>query len=428
MPRISLPGSSLMLVLALILCLSPPSRAVPASVLAQDTELSTSANHKLQQQQQQQQQQPAAAKRSEEASAVPTADKKSSPEIVPASFSNAPSARNSPVPVSSQQQQVPSGVYALPSNEEILAAVAAAAQNSQQQLQEEPSALEEEVASSTMRKRGINYEYNPYSVASSDYGSDVPSGVWADDYEAAVPVSYGERDLQEIDDYVPERRVSGSSARNKAYDNLQNLLNAEAYLESIPLSVPLTYANRNYNLDDRNKRGIYYNLATPGGNGASSLGSGSGYNGEGINLNKYRRFNDMRLKRDTQLNPADMLALVALVEAGERARKEGDAESSGPVPMIASDDLDYAPAGSWFDVPVQADYYGAGVPLDNQNQAMPKYEYVPRQHKYSGVNSRFGSSKQRYMVAKKKRSVSQSQFMNEPVAERGSGYNGEKYF
>jgi len=34
----------------------------------------------------------------------------------------------------------------------------------------------------------------------------VPSGVWSDDYEAAVPVSYGERDLQEIDDYVPERR------------------------------------------------------------------------------------------------------------------------------------------------------------------------------------------------------------------------------
>ncbi|XP_039501753.1 uncharacterized protein LOC120458234 [Drosophila santomea] len=445
MPRISLPGSSLLLVLALILCLSPPIRAVPASVLAQDTELSTSANHKLQQQQQQQQhqqhqqleqqQQPAAAKRSEEASAVPTADKKSSPEIVPASFSNAPSARNSPVPVSSQQQQqVPSGVYPLPSNEEILAAVAAAAQNSQQQLQEEPSALEEAVASSTMRKRGINYEYNPYSIASSDYGSDVPSGVWADDYEAAVPVSYGERDLQELDDYVPERRVSGSSARNKAYDNLQNLLNAEAYLESIPLSVPLTYANRNYNLDDRSKRGMYYNLATPGANGASSLGSASGYNGEGISLNKYRRFNDMRLKRDTQLNPADMLALVALVEAGERARKESDVESSGPVPMIASDDLDYVPAGSWFDVPVQTDYYGAGVPLDNQNlnqnqnQAMPKYDYVPRQHKYSGLNSRFGSSKQRYMVAKKKRSVGQSQFMNEPVAERGSSYNGEKYF
>ncbi|XP_017061122.2 uncharacterized protein LOC108101325 [Drosophila ficusphila] len=427
----SLRSSTLLVILALILCLSPLIRAVPASVLAQDTELSTSANHKLQQQQQQleQQQQPAAAKRAEEANAVPTADKKSSPEIVPASFSNAPSARNNPIPVpmaSQAQQQVPSGVYALPSNDEILAAVAAAAQNSQQQLQEEPSALEEAVASSTMRKRGVNYEYNPYLSPASDYGSDVPSGVWSDDYEAAVPVSYGDRDLQEIEDYAPERRLGGSSARNKAYDNLQNLLNAEAYLESIPLSVPMTYANRNYNLDDRNKRGIYYNLGSSGGNGASS-----GYNSENINLNKYRRFNDMRLKRDTQLNPADMLALVALVEAGERARKESDAESSGPVPMISSDDLDYVPAGSWMDVPVQAqpalvDYYG--MPVDNQNQVMPKYEYVPRQHKYSGVNSRFGSSKQRYMVAKKKRSVSQSQFMNEPVAERGSSYNGEKYY
>ncbi|KAH8279710.1 hypothetical protein KR054_002607, partial [Drosophila jambulina] len=368
------------------------------------------------------------AKRSEEATAVPTADKKSSPEIVPASFTNPPASRSSSPAVVNLQP--PSGVYALPSNDEILAAVAAAAQNSQQQYQEEPTALEEAVASSTMHKRGINYEYNPY-LAPSDYGSDVPQGVWSDDYEASIPVNYGERDLQEIDDYVPDRRVSGSSARNKAYDNLQNLLNAEAYLESIPLSVPLTYANRNYNLDDRNKRGLFYNLASPNSNSPSS---GSPYNSENINLSKYRRFNDMRLKRDTtKLNPADMLALVALVEAGERARKESDVESSGPVPMISSDDLDYVAPGSWMDVPVQAqaqpglvDYYG--LPLEAQSQVMPKYEYVPRQHKYNGLNSRFGSSKQRYMVAKKKRSVSQSQFMNEPVAERGSSYNGEKYF
>lgn len=143
----------------------------------------------------------------EETTSVPSANKKSSPEIVPASFSNAPAARTS-TNSASPSQQAPAGVYALPSNEEILAAVAAAAQNSQQQLQEEPTALEEAVASSTMRKRGINYEYNPYLPAStvSDYGSDVPSGVWSDDYETAVPVSYGERDLQEIDDYVPDRR------------------------------------------------------------------------------------------------------------------------------------------------------------------------------------------------------------------------------
>ncbi|KAH8412529.1 hypothetical protein KR009_002807, partial [Drosophila setifemur] len=361
-------------------------------------------------------------KRSEDVGSGLSADKKSSPEIVPATFSNSPARSNPSRSDSSQQQQVPAGVYALPSNEEILAAVAAAAQNSQQ-LQEEPTALEEAVASSTMRKRGINYEYNPYLAPSSvsDYGSDVPSGVWSDDYEAAVPVSYGERDLQDIDDYVPERRVSGSNARNKAYDNLQNLLNAEAYLESIPLSVPLTYANRNYNADERNKRGLYYKLANSAGNGANS-----GYNSE-----KFRRFNDMRLKRDTtQLNPADMLALVALVEAGERARKETDVESSGPVPMISSDDMEYMPPGTWLDSPVQAqpalvDYYG--MPMDAQNQVMPKYEYVPRQHKYNGV-SHFGSSKQRYMVARKKRSISQNQFMNEVNADRGSSYKGEKYF
>jgi len=140
---------------------------------------------------------------------VPTADKKSSPEIVPASFSNSPPARSIPNEQPQQQQQPPAGLYALPSNDEILAAVAAAAQSSQQQLQSDPTALEEAVASSTMRKRGINYEYNPYmSVSNNDYGSDVPSGIWADDYEPTAPVNYNynnERDLQELDDYVPDR-------------------------------------------------------------------------------------------------------------------------------------------------------------------------------------------------------------------------------
>jgi len=62
----SMPRSSLLVIPALILCLSPLIWAVPASVLAQDTELSTSASHRFQQQQQQQQleqqqqQQPAA--------------------------------------------------------------------------------------------------------------------------------------------------------------------------------------------------------------------------------------------------------------------------------------------------------------------------------------------------------------------------------
>lgn len=183
----------------------------------------------------------------EDASMVPSANKKSSPEIVPASFSNSPPARtNSGIDEEGQQQpkqqgqqqqqqqqgrqQQQAGVYALPSNDEILAAVAAAAaQNNQQQLQSDPTALEEAVASSTMRKRGINYDYNPYVVpagvagvgASNDYGVELPSGIWTDDYEPAAqaaPLSYNnynnynnERELQELDDYVPERH--GKSSR-----------------------------------------------------------------------------------------------------------------------------------------------------------------------------------------------------------------------
>lgn len=165
----------------------------------------------------------------EDASMVPSANKKSSPEIVPASFSNAPPARSNPAAEEQresqgkqqqQQQQQPAGLYALPSNDEILAAVAAAAaQNNPQQLQSDPTPLEEAVASSTMRKRGINYEYNPYGVsagsAGGDYAAELPSGIWTEDYEPAqaAPLNYNnynnynnnERELQDLDDYVPER-------------------------------------------------------------------------------------------------------------------------------------------------------------------------------------------------------------------------------
>ncbi|XP_034471936.1 uncharacterized protein LOC117779747 [Drosophila innubila] len=431
------PATGHSMLMGLLLLLVGLAAAVPASVLAQNTELSTNANNKQQQQQQQFQQRelPAVSRITNKSktfggfSKVPTADKKSSPEIVPASFSNSPPARSIPneQPQPQQQQQPQAGLYALPSNDEILAAVAAAASSSQQQLQSDPTALEEAVASSTMRKRGINYEYNPYmTVTGNDFGSDVPSGIWADDYEPTAPVNYNynnEREVQDTDEYVPERHVnSATGSRNKAYDNLQNLLNAEAYLESIPLSVPLNYANRNYNLDERNKRGIYYNLAN---NGAYSAPA------ENTNLNKYRRFGDMRLKRDTtKLTPADMLALVALVEAGERARQETDVDAGVSLPLVDTEDVSYVHAGSWLDAPTPqqqtpslVDYYGIPV----EAQVVPKYEYVPRPQKYIGRNSRFGSSK-RFMVAKKKRSVNQSQFINEPVGERGPNYYGEKFF
>jgi len=47
--------------------------------------------------------------------------------------------------------------------------------------------------------------------------------------------------------------------------------------------VPLAYANRNYNLDERNKRGIYYNSANNGANSAPAE-----------NTNMFRRYGDMQ--------------------------------------------------------------------------------------------------------------------------------------
>lgn len=110
------------------------------------------------------------------------------------------------------------------------------------------------------------------------------------------------------------------------------------------------------------------------------------------------------LKRDTtKLTPADMLALVALVEAGERARKESDVDSGISVPLSDGEEMDYVPSGSWLDAPValpataavqqqqqqQAqpsliDYYGIPV----EAQVVPKYEYLQRPQKYIGSNSR----------------------------------------
>lgn len=170
------------------------------------------------------------------------------------------------------------------------------------------------------------------------------------------------------------------------------------------------------------------------------------------------------LKRDTtKLTPADMLALVALVEAGERARKESDVDSGISVPLADAEEMDYVPQGTWLDAPVALpatssgqqqqqsqpaliDYYGIPV----EAQVVPKYEYLQRPQKYIANNNReypnlyiigilyikgllisfitgFGSLK-RFMVSKKKRSVSQNQFFNEPVGERGPSYFGEKFF
>lgn len=110
------------------------------------------------------------------------------------------------------------------------------------------------------------------------------------------------------------------------------------------------------------------------------------------------------LKRDTtKLTPADMLALVALVEAGERARKESDVDSGISVPLSDGEEMDYVPSGSWLDAPMALpatsavqqpqqqpaqpsliDYYGIPV----EAQVVPKYEYLQRPQKYIGSNSR----------------------------------------
>lgn len=104
----------------------------------------------------------------------------------------------------------------------------------------------------------------------------------------------------------------------------------------------------------------------------------------------FHRF--VSLKRDTtKLTPADMLALVALVEAGERARKETDVDAGVAMPLVDAEEMDYVPAGSWLDAagqqqqaPSLVDYYGIPV----EAQVVPKYEYMPRPQKYVGGNSR----------------------------------------
>lgn len=118
-----------------------------------------------------------------------------------------------------------------------------------------------------------------------------------------------------------------------------------------------------------------------------------------------------RLKRDTKLTPADMLALVALVEAGERARKDTDTDAGytmypsenyvpkayginnnyntglydypamGPAAAVPQNDdsLDYN-NGGWFEPQSMVDYYG--VPMNME--PMPKYEIPPqRENKYN---------------------------------------------
>ncbi|CAD6998439.1 unnamed protein product [Ceratitis capitata] len=283
---------------------------------------------------------------------------------------------------------------------------------------------------------GGDYFNNPYLNTAYQVGSGVgiptvPTGFWADEMDPSVVYT----DIQD-EDFLNSPRAS--SYRNKAYDNLQNILNSEAYPEPMALSLPQPqYTSRYYGAINDNKRSNRYDN---GNNGGSSSSSGRATS----------RFTDMRLKRDTKLTPADMLALVALVEAGERARKDTDTEipsnnnymypSSGIAaasepynnyngvktyyPTTAN--MDGSENGaSWLE-PNMMDYYA--MPMNMET--IPKYE-LQREHKYGGAlaggnGNRFGIK--RFMVSKKNRPM--GNFLNEPVSKPSMSYNvnSEKFY
>ncbi|XP_054743223.1 uncharacterized protein LOC129247886 [Anastrepha obliqua] len=278
---------------------------------------------------------------------------------------------------------------------------------------------------------GGEYYNNPYLTNPLAIGGEhlaaVPASVWTDETDPSVVYT----DIKD-DDFLPVPRAS--SYRSKAYDNLQNILNAEAYPESMALPLPQTqHTSRYYGAFNGNKRSNRYDNNNYGDSSGSS------------------RFADMRLKRDTKLTPADMLALVALVEAGERSRKDTDTETSnsymypspgmGDAPETYSnyngiktyyptaanmydypgnvDELD-GNAGTWIE-PNMVDYYG--VPMNMAT--IPKYE-LPPERIGGGNGNRYGLK--RFMVAKKKRSM--GTFLNEPVSKPSISYkvNGEKFY
>ncbi|XP_055919158.1 uncharacterized protein DDB_G0283357 isoform X2 [Eupeodes corollae] len=266
-------------------------------------------------------------------------------------------------------------------------------QNQQQQQQQQQ---QHHASAPILQKRGVNSQLlyggadlynNPISSAALANGGGGGSvgGVWSDEIDP--PLMYS--DLQELQDEYPRGQYRSN---NKGYDNLQNILNSEAYLE--PFAMPLQYSSRYYG--DRKKR----------------------------SNNKLNN-----LKRESKLTPADMLALVALVEAGERSRKESEpdtytipetyfpsAKSYYPntqsMNMNNNNNYEYQNnddndiSSPWVE-PSIVDYYGVPYNLD----AMPKYE-IAREHKY-GIN-RYPAK--RFMVSKKKRSLGSGRFLAEPMS------------
>ncbi|XP_061399397.1 uncharacterized protein LOC133335108 [Musca vetustissima] len=388
-------------------------------------------------------------------------NKKSSPEVVPASYTAPPRPKSNFIVQQQQQLQeqqnsqdnnameksndlISSAIAAGLTAAAVEAAAVAANQRELEQLRKQnpqqqyyPSDEDDSETAAAINKRGISnqqqYGYTNLSPPENTYPDNsgfippppsgryaypygtyetmppkepqTPPGVWGDELIDTPPnVVY-----TDMDEYggMPMSRVP-SSYHDKAYDNLATLLNSENYMDSLPL--PYT-GRRYYNSvggdNDRNKRAykVFNQLAN--------------------------KFPDMRLKRDTKLTPADMLALVALVEAGERARKDTDADAGYAYPPESyvpksyglnantnsnnnynlgaydypalgqvDDSLDYN-NGPWpMEPQSMVDYYG--VPMNME--PVSKYNTPRMPLKENKFNDRIFNNKH-YMVAKKKRSI-----------------------
>ena len=264
-------------------------------------------------------------------------NKKSNPEIVPASYTAPPKPKSIMPQLQQQQQQqqqqrqdanqlnfnnnvmeknndlISSAIAAGLTAAAVEAAAVAANQHELEQLRKQHQLYADESddeQSSTINKRGISAQqfphrntgpvgidrvgwgtsgignadinngiynsggyYNPYSGFDNlpSVNNDVPQGTWGDELDPGNVV------YSDIDDYAPvskgeyiflfhsilkkfkykffnSKLFTASSYRNKAYDNLQNILNSESYLDAMTLP----YNNgRYYNSDldtDRNKR------------------------------------------------------------------------------------------------------------------------------------------------------------------------------
>ncbi|KAL9924122.1 uncharacterized protein ACN427_003394 isoform 2-T2 [Glossina fuscipes fuscipes] len=380
-------------------------------------------------------------------------NKKSSPEIVPASFNNNNKLPEISTPESKPQhqqkfplQQHSNSVSSYNDDDDVansknelissiiaarLAAAAVKAELENLKKQRHRNNIRNENANdeyddndddhaAVINKRGVNNQqylygannepllydnaayYNPYGGYMAVNDDGLNRGVWGEDLDNDNIV------YTDMDEYEPQRAVP--NYKKQAYDDLQNLLNAEYHLDSAIL--PYNY-ERYADLEaERNKKAyrIFSELA--------------------------RNYPDMRPKRDNKLTPADMLALVALVEAGERARKETDHDSTnsyngypnenyapkayGMTPNAGfydypaiDDNFDYNNNNNnnnnndnWNDAPALVDYYGAPVnmePLPKYNLALKEKE---NRHRDYNDNMRARYGKKRLMVNnKKKRSL-----------------------